>query len=261
MRFATLVVTLVLSLPLYGERFIVPVFAHIVYGADGAFGSSLRMTNLETREVTVRIAEMYEAAPMEACGAELTMAIRPGETHWLYPPDGCRGIFALELESDGRVLIHNEIGTSRSWTSWHTQSVPTVSEWLPPHRDGILPVVRFDLPSSPAPIGPFRSNLFVVNPNDEPLQFDLHIERHSESTPSRDERHMIAPRSLAVLRLEGVPDRWCDRPAGLQVLTVAPRCPQTYDLVFRGDRSFYASASTIAQGGDALFTTPAMLEP
>lgn len=261
MRSAAFLLSLILSSGLYGDRVIVPVFAYVVHGVEGAFGSSLQITNVESREVTVRVAGMYQAVPMEECDAEVALAIRPGETRWLYPPEGCRGIFALELESDGRVLIHHEISTVRGWTSWHTQSVPPASSWLPPHRDGILPVVRFDLPSSPDPLGPNRSNLFVVNPNDELLQFDLHIERHSESTPSRDEHHVIAPRSLAVLRLEGVPDRWCDGSAGPQALTVAPRCSPTYDLVFRGDRPFYASASTIAQGGDARFTVPAMLEP
>lgn len=261
MRLVALAVFLILSLPLYGDRVIVPVFAYIVYGAEGAFGSSLQITNVESREVTVRVVGMYQATRMAACDADVELAIRPGETQWLYPPDGCRGIFALELESSGRVLIHHEISTTRGWTSWHTQSVPPASSWIPAHRDAILPVVRFDLPSRPDPVGPFRSNLFVVNPNDEPLQFDLHIARHSEGTPSRDEHHVIAPRSLAVLRLEGVPDRWCDEPTGPQSLTVAPRCPATYDLIIRGDHPFYASVSTIAAGGDARFTAPAVLEP
>jgi hypothetical protein len=261
MKTAAVVLALVLSSPLHAERFIVPVYAHIVHGSDGAFGSSLQVTNLESLDVTVRIAEMYQAERMAACDAEVEVTIPARETRWLYPPDGCRGIFALVLESSGPVLIHSEISTVRNFTSWHTQHVPLVTDWLPSARDAILPVVRIDLPSSPDPVGPFRSNLFVVNPNDEALHFELHVERRSQSAPSRKESHVIAPRSVAVLRLEGVSERWCDPPPGTQALTVAPNCSPTYDLTVRADRPFYASVSTVAHGGDARITPPALLEP
>ena len=124
----------------------------------------------------------------------------------------------------------------------------------------MLAAVRIDLPSKPDFYGPFRTNLFVVNPNDEALRFELTIQRLSQAYPSREEVHDVAPRSVLVIAVEGIPDRWCDGDSGPHPATVAPNCSTAYDLTFRADRPYLASASTVARGGDGQFHEPAVLE-
>ena len=259
MKNALAVLALALTMPLHAERTIVPVFAEIVYGSEASYGSSLRVTNLSSRAANVRIAAIYAAQWRAECGkAPFLHTLDPGETQWLSVPIGCRGVMALEVESDATIRADVEVSSLRSGNTWHYQRIDTAREWLPAGRDAIIPAVRADLPDAPDFYGPFRTNLFVVNPNDTPLHFDLHIVRRSQSEPSRDESHVVAPRSVAVLSIQGIRDRWCDSDAP-RTNDVAPVCTAAYDLTVRGDLPYYASASTVAQRGDALFTPPAVI--
>jgi hypothetical protein len=227
------------------ETTIVPLRGDIVFGSDGSYFTIVAVTNVSAVPVTVRRGEVFPAVA-EECGAPIAVVIQPLATAEV--PTGCKGLYAYTLQSDGPVRVDTTITTLRpvqlpvgNTSSFHHQQVPAAHEWLPAQRISIIPRVNIS-PGEGA-----RTNLFVTNPGDHELTFDLRVTSLSPSFPFRDQRHFIQPRTTAVIRLASVEDPICEVPV---------ICGVEHKLTFTANAPYLASASSIDYDkGDAVFFT------
>lgn len=239
-----------LAASLSAETTIVPIRGDLVYGADGSYWSDVLVTNTSSAPITVRRGEVYPVALSGPCGDPTPVIIQPLETAGVLTK--CLGLYAYTLESDGPLRVDAVVTTSRpvrlpeggNSSTIHYQRVETAREWLPSHRQALIPG---------GIIGGERSriNLFVVNPNDYPINFRLRVTRQSPLAPQRDEEHIVAPRTTAII----VPGRIDDASCELDYV-----CGHVYRLLFTADGPYYASASSVDSLGDALFASPSVVD-
>lgn len=232
----------------YAETIIVPIRGDIVFGADASYITTVEVTNLDAKPVSVRRGQVFPALLQHPCSDVSAVVIQPLESADV--PTGCIGLYAYTLETDGKVRVDAEVLTTRpvplpvgftSSSNW--QQFETARAWLPSARLAVIPRVWIG--------GSFRTNLFVVNPNDQPINFELNTIRRSPSEPSQLTAYVLAPRSMSVISAPEIDDPVCRLPLV---------CGPTYRLTFRADAPYYAVSSSVLLLGDAVVGSPSVVD-
>lgn len=232
----------------YAETIIIPVRGDFVYGLDGSYVTTVEVTNIDVRPVSARVREIFPTQGNDPCTSSGAVIIQPLETAEV--PTGCSGLYGYTLEADGRVRVDAEVRTTRpvplptgytSSSNW--QQIKTARAWLPADRLAIIPRVWIGEPN--------RTNVFVLNPNDHPINFELNTTRRSPSAPTHSTVHLIAAKSLSTISPSPIDDSVCRLPLV---------CEGTYKLTFRADGPYYAVASSIMLLSDAISGSPTVVE-
>lgn len=245
-KLTTLALFLAFAAPLSAETTIVPIRGDLLYGADGSYYSQVLVTNTSGAPISVRRGDVYPVALNSPCGDPTPVIVQPLESAVV--PTNCLGLYAYTLESDGPLRVDASVTTSRlvrlpeggHSSTVHYQAVETARAWLPSRRQALIPAV-----------GGSRTNLFVVNPNDYPIKFRLRVTRRSPLAPERDEEHVVAPRTTAIIAPARIDDASCEIPL---------LCGHVYRLLFTADGPYYASASSVDYLGDAQFASPSLVD-
>jgi hypothetical protein len=231
----------------YAETIIIPVRGDILQGADASYITTVEVTNLDTKPVSVRVGEMFPVRTAPGCPNTAAVVIQPLET--VDVPTGCIGLYAYTLEADGKVRVDAEVLTSRvvpfppGFTSInYFQQFETSRTWLLPGRLAVIP--RIWLTEL------IRTNVFVVNPNDRPINFELNTIRRSPSAPQRSASYTIGPKSMSIVSPSAIDDPVCRLPL---------ICGYDYKLTFTADGPYYAISSSVMPLGDAHIGSPSLV--
>lgn len=238
---------LALSAPMFvelkAETYIVPIWADGLVGTDGKWWSQATIVNPNDFPVTVQVTRVFplvtEECPLCDGGADAVLTVQPHATRFVRPSSlqaGKRLIAgAFEMQSSAPVSIR--LVAYGPGQPEIRQRLVAAREWLEPGLHSISSVEY-----APKDV---RVNVFIVNPNDTPMELSLWIHERAEneiriSVPPRGMRSVVMPTPI------------CDSaPCGAPI--VFPPEPQRIEL--ESDGECFAFASSVAKSW-AIFSLP-----
>lgn len=218
------------------ERYLVPVYARGLKGATGEWYSKVVVTNPQRTPVNFFVSDVYPVTtrPCPDCTSR-QYVLNPGASTVLTAPvfDGrsALDLGSFVIESDKPIVVESTIHLFQRGCGG-TQRIEIIRELIPEGVTAWLPDVLMD------PFG--RTNLFFINPNPFPVtaKYEFNFEIHEL---------VLAPRSTTLVNFPypQCGNSLCPTPLGL--------LPLGFRFDVSADGDFYAFASVIWEGGDALF--------
>ena len=252
----TLFLTLILSARILGAatyQYIIPVWASDLRGATQTWNSEISASNASGDPVSVRVVEVYPAIeekfchPVIFCGPQGPRQFEAGDTLPVTPnfwkKDTLYHLAALRIESDAPIHVETWVRGISS-AGLMNQEITVARDWIPARAKSFIPERYYNLGGGT----PDRTNLFVVNPNDRPLELTYRIVYRGTQRPPDEERTiMVPPKTLAqtpvIAAYRG--DANGDLPVFARIELAA-------------DQQFYAVASDVDAAGDVIFRGPAV---
>lgn len=235
------------------QRYIIPVWANDLQGATQTWTSEAQVSNASGEVVTMRVAAVYPALayffchPIIFCGPQVAQPLFPGDSLVVRPDffeeNIAYRLAAFVLETDAPVKIEAWV---RGITSdgLINQEIEIVRDWIDPDAKAFIPERYYHIGGGV----PDRTNLFVINPNNKPLELSWRAEyRGIHRPPDLEGTLTVPPGSLS--GAEAIPAYRAEDGTDLPVF---PRI----HLVANGP--YHAVASDVDARGDVLFRSPAV---
>jgi hypothetical protein len=231
----TLLFVSAFAVPVLAESYIVPVWANELPGNDGLWWTQSILINPNGFPIEFRITRVFplQTAPCDSCTGEPG----PGLTVEAYasfpvaPPSGQPGrrlvAGAFEIETSAPVQIH--LVAHRPGPNEIRQRLDVARRWLSPGLHAIRSVERGE--------SGWRMNVFIVNPNQAPLNVHVWVFDRSEN----EVRATIAPHSTGVVALRSL------RCGGLPCSYPGVYPPMPITLQIEASDTFLASVSSVSR--------------